>query len=100
MSINFTQIASTVSAVVGLMPIATSLVQAVEATLPAGTPGAAKLDVVKVGLQSAYNASGTVATEFATIWPHLQAIIAAIVAALNSIGVFKKSAPAVAAPAA
>ncbi len=94
---NITQIVQIGSAIASLYPVASQMVGAVEQAFPAGTPGAVKLGAVKAGLQTAYSVGGAVVIEFEQLWPHLQAIITAIVAGLNAIGIFKKSTPAPAA---
>jgi hypothetical protein len=91
---NIQAIIQVASAVGSLLPVAGTFVQAVESAMPAGTPGAAKLETVRVGMASVYNASGEVAVAFETVWPHLQAVIASLVAIYNSMGIFHKDAPA------
>lgn len=91
---NIAQIVQVASAVGSLLPVAGTFVQAIESAMPAGTPGAAKLETVRVGMASVYNASGEAAIAFEALWPHLQAIIGSLVAAYNAVGMFRKTAPA------
>ena len=73
-----------------LLPVLASTVQAVEVSLPPGTDGAKKMEAVRLLLQTAYESEQTTAVAFAQVWPVLQVSIAAIVAANNTAGVFKK----------
>ncbi len=91
---NITQLIQTAETVASLLPVVGTFVKAVEDVMPAGTSGQQKLETVRAGIQSVYNASGQVAVEFNAIWPHLQSLIAMLVAAYNAVGIFRKTAPA------
>lgn len=72
---------SIIQAVVQLLPTILNIVQAVEAIMPAGTPGAAKLDTAKNLIQSAYATVQSTTTTFEQVWPSINAVITAVVAA-------------------
>lgn len=71
---------------VKLLPIAIQLVQTLEATLPSGTPGAAKMDAVKNGLTSVVAAEGTLAPLFEQAWPVIQALVSSLVGTFRKHG--------------
>jgi hypothetical protein len=91
MNFNLSQAVAVGSAVAQLLPVAAQMVQAVENAMPAGTPGATKLDAVKVGLNSVYTLAGAAEVQFAQLWPHLQVMINGFVTVFNRLGIFKKA---------
>lgn len=91
---NINQIVQVASAVGSLLPVAANLVQAVEKAMPENTPGATKLEAVRVGISSVYNAGNEAVVAFESIWGPLQAMIATLVAAYNAAGMFRKTSPA------
>lgn len=78
--------------VASLLPLLTSLVQTVEATLPAGTPGAAKLKAVEDALASAYAKEQSLSVAFSEVWPALSGIASSLVATFKAAGTFTSSA--------
>jgi|GEM_PF-6200671 len=85
-------------AVASLLPILSSLVQLVEASLPAGTPGAAKLKAVEDALASVYAKEQIASASFNEIWPLLAGVAGSLVASFKATGLFtssKQVAPAV-----
>lgn len=91
---NFAMIIQIIEAVAELMPVVSKAVQAVEQAMPAGTPGAQKLDAVRTMIANAYTAEQNVQVAFDQVWPSLQAMINMMVASFNAAGVFKKATPA------
>jgi hypothetical protein len=75
-------------AVAALMPLLTSLVQTVEAALPAGTPGATKLDAVKNAIQSVYEKEQLATASFSEVWPLLSGVVDTLVATFKATGAF------------
>lgn len=71
-----------------LLPLVAQLVDAAEAALPAAGQGAQKLAMVRSALESALAIGGQVGVAFESVWPTLQGIIGAIVAARNAAGAF------------
>lgn len=88
--------------IVKLLPLAIQLVQMLEATLPAGTPGTAKMDAVKNGLTSVVAAEGIAAPLFEQAWPALHAVTSSMVDTFQkhgtSNGEFKPTATVAAEP--
>lgn len=78
-----------------LFPLLLSAVKAVEEAIPLPGQGKRKLDLVLDVLKSAYDAGDDLLREFT--WEKVVQvaipIISKIVAALNDLGVFKKSVP-------
>ena len=78
-----------------LFPLLLSAIQAVEEAIPLPGQGKKKLDLVLDVLKSAYDAGDELLRSFA--WEKVVQvavpIITKIVAALNELGVFKKSVP-------
>jgi hypothetical protein len=91
---NFTQIIATANAVASLLPVVATLVQGVENAMPAGTPGAMKLEAVKSGLASIYAAEQNLSVHFDAIWVPLQGMITTLVNAFNAAGLFVRKAQA------
>lgn len=92
---NLTKIVQTASALASLLPAAATLVQAVEAAMPAGTSGATKLEAVRVGINAVYSAGEQIAVEFAAVWGPLSAMISTLVTAYHAAGIFAtKTTPA------
>lgn len=74
-----------------LFPLVIQAVQAIEAAIPTGGNGQAKLELIKNTLQSAYDASTQAFGTFEQIWPVLKNVVSGIVTAFNATGIFKKS---------
>ena len=78
-----------------LFPLLLSAVLAVEEAIPIAGQGKKKLDLVLDVLKSAYDTGDELLCEFP--WQKVvqiaEPMIAKIVAALNELGIFKKSAP-------
>lgn len=87
---NFAQV---IAAVAGLIAPAIQVVQSVEAAVPAGTKGSDKLAMVKNTLISAESVVEGVTPVVMSVWPVLEQLIAAAVAAFNAAGLFKRSTP-------
>lgn len=97
---SFITIASNViakfQAVAALLPLLTSLVQTVEATLPAGTAGATKLKAVEDALASVYEKEQVATASFNDVWPLLAGVAGTLVATFKATGAFTSSTAAVA----
>lgn len=74
-----------------LMPEIIAIIQIVEAALPQNGQGAAKLEIVRSTLASAYGSINQASITFDQLWPTLQVAITGLVAAYNAAGTFKKS---------
>ena len=72
-----------------LFPVIVELVKTVEAAVPIGGQGAAKLSMFKAMLQSAYGHFTDTTVAFDALWPMLQPIIGSLVSMYNSSGLFK-----------
>ena len=79
-----------IKTVLGLLPVVVEAVKAIETALPESGAGAQKLEIIKATLSSAYEVANDTVASFESIWPVLSSMIAAIVAAFNAAGVFKK----------
>ncbi|KAF1009500.1 MAG: hypothetical protein GAK28_00138 [Luteibacter sp.] len=86
--------------VANLIPLLTALVQGIEAALPAGTPGAAKLKAVEDALASAYAKEQNASVAFSEVWPALSGIASSLVATFKAAGTFQSSKPSAPAPVA
>lgn len=81
--------------IASLIPLLTSMVQIVEAALPAGTPGAVKLKAVEDALASAYAKEQNASVAFSEVWPALSGIASSLVATFKAAGTFQSSKVAV-----
>lgn len=63
-----------------VLPLLKQLIDAAEPLFPGSGNGAKKLEVVRVGLQSAINVVGDATVSFDAIWPMISPVIGAIVA--------------------
>jgi hypothetical protein len=73
-----------------LLPLIIEAMKLVEQTLPAGTPGAQKLEMVKQILVQANTVASNPMTTFEKLWPAISGTITALVTTFNATGVFKK----------
>lgn len=87
---NFAQVVSQLASLIGPT---IEVVKAVESAVPAGTKGADKLAIVKDTLTKADAVVNAAAPVVASLWPVLESIIAAAVAAFNASGIFRRSKP-------
>ena len=78
---------------VALLPLISGFVKQVEDMFPQAGAGAAKLEAVRKMLENAFATVTELGITFDQIWPMLKGAIEAIVAAANSLGLFKKAAP-------
>lgn len=77
--------------VLTLFPLLVETVKAIEAAIPQGGQGQAKLEAVRVVLESAYKTANDATVAFEALWPMLSQTVTAIVAMLNATGQFKVS---------
>ena len=68
--------------IVKLIPALIALVKEIEAAIPEGGQGAAKLTAVRQIVEAAYD-------NFNEIWPIAEKVVSALVGLFNSAGVFK-----------
>lgn len=87
----FTKLLNITKVVAAIYPVVVTFVENVENSLPAGTPGAQKLEIVKQYLQSLWGTLSGVEATFEEVWPSIAALVGALVTAYNSLGVFKKN---------
>lgn len=76
---------------IGLLPTLIEAIKAIEAAVPQGGQGAAKLDAVRAIIQSGYNVASALTPSFEQLWPVLSGIAGAVVTLFNKTGVFVKS---------
>jgi len=84
------QFLQTVKLIISLFPVLLEAVKAAEAALPGGGNGAQKLALVRVIIESAYALAGDVKEAFDKIWPALEKVVDAVVAAFNVTGIFRR----------
>lgn len=77
--------------VLSLFPAIIEAVRAIEAALPQGGAGTAKLDAVRTTLQGAYSIAQNAEVQFENVWPAISAAVGAAVTLFNSTGLFKKA---------
>jgi hypothetical protein len=73
-----------------LLPLLIEAVKAIEAAVPQGGQGAAKLDLIRQTLQAGYEVASDATVKFEAIWPALQSVIGSVVTLFNATGAFKK----------
>lgn len=83
---------TTIKLVLSLLPVIIDAVKAIEAALPAGGQGAAKLDAIRAMLQSAYSVASDATASFESVWPAISGTVSAVVSLFNKAGVFSKGA--------
>lgn len=81
-----------VKLILSLFPLIIQAVQAVEAAVPAGGNGAAKLDSIRQVLQGAYSIANDAAGKFEDVWPAISGTVGAVVSLFNKTGAFKTGA--------
>lgn len=79
----------TLRLVITLLPVLIEAVTAIEAAMPQGGQGEAKLAAVRQILQGVYAATNELAVSFDRVWPALSATVSAVVALKNAAGQFK-----------
>ncbi len=85
------QFLSVVKMILTMLPAIIEAIKAIEAALPAGGQGAAKLDAIRGVLQSAYGVASDATERFEAVWPAISGTVSALVALFNKAGVFQKS---------
>lgn len=84
------QLLSTIRLILSLLPLILDTVKAIEAALPDGGQGKAKLALIRETLASAFDVADDVTTSFEKIWPALERTVGAVVGLFNTVGAFKK----------
>jgi hypothetical protein len=87
-------ILSTFSTLLNLFPLVIQAIQVAEAAFPHANAGAAKLEMVKGMVASAYQTADTAGQAFEIIAPGVEAMVKTGVAIFNAAGSFKTAAPA------
>ena len=83
---NFLQI---VKLILSMLPAIIEAVKAIEAAMPAGGQGAAKLDAIRGILSSAYAIASDAQAQFDSVWPAISGTVSAVVGMFNRAGAFK-----------
>lgn len=76
--------------VLTILPLILDAVKAIEAALPEGGKGSAKLQMIKDVLQASYSTASDISMSFDQLWPTLEKTVTAVVTLYNSTGAFKK----------
>lgn len=74
-----------------LLPLIIEAIKAIEAAMPAGGNGAAKMEVIKTTVQSAMEVAKTTETTFEAVWPTISAMSSGVVSLFNAVGLFQKT---------
>ena len=82
---------SIIKLALSLLPIIIEAIKAIEAALPTGGNGAAKMDVIKTTVQTAMDTATEVEHTFSSVWPTINAMASGVVSLFNTVGLFKKS---------
>lgn len=85
-----TKLINIAKAVAALYPLLAQFVEQVEHMLPENGNGAQKLQIVREWLAAAYASFNGMSATFDEVWPTLERLIAALVASMNQLGLFKK----------
>jgi len=73
-----------------LLPIIIEAIKAIEAAMPAGGNGAAKMEVIKTTVQSAMTVADQAEHTFEAVWPTISAMSSGVVSLFNAVGLFTK----------
>lgn len=84
------QFIAIIKAALALLPVIIEAIKALEAAMPESGAGSAKLGVIRATLDAGYEKAADTVGTFDQIWPVLEKMIAAVVAAYNVAGIFKK----------
>lgn len=84
------QALQTIKLVLSLLPMIIEAVKAIEAALPDGGKGEAKLALVRQAIAAGYSVATDTVASFEAMWPAIERTVAAVVALFNAVGVFKK----------
>lgn len=76
--------------ILSLLPVLVEAIKAAEGFFEGSGKGAAKLELIRVALESAYGLTKDARGTFAEIWPALEGFISNAVAVFNRVGTFKK----------
>lgn len=86
-----TKFLTLVQLVLQLFPALIQFVRQIEAVIPEGGQGAAKLDLIRTMLEKAFAAVGAIGVTWSEVWPVLQSMIDRLVALFNAAGTFRKT---------
>ena len=73
-----------------LLPLLIETVRVIEAAMPQGGNGAAKLGLIRETIQSAFTVATDTSVQFEALWPAIQSVVGAIVSMFNTLGEFRK----------
>lgn len=68
-----------------IAPVIMGLIDTVDAAMPAGSPGKAKLDAFEALLRQAVAAEQSIAPTFDAAWPLVSQLVASVIAAKKSL---------------
>lgn len=85
------QLVQTLRLILTLLPLIIEAVRAIEAALPDGGKGDAKLTVVRQSIEAGYAVASDTATTFEVVWPALERTVSAVVTMFNTVGAFRKA---------
>lgn len=76
--------------IISILPILIEAITIVENAMPGKSNGEAKLSTIKSIIETTYTSSNDVTFKLEKLWPTIQNVIAGLVSAFNSAGIFKK----------
>ncbi|CAI10239.1 hypothetical protein ebA7264 [Aromatoleum aromaticum EbN1] len=83
------QVLHTLKLILSLLPLILEAVRAIEAALPEGGQGAAKLALLRQTIEAAASTVTGGIGAFEQLWPAIERTVAAVVTLYNSTGAFK-----------
>lgn len=84
------QAIQTIRLILSLLPMILEVVRAIEAALPEGGNGAAKLALVRQAIEAGYSVATDTAASFEAMWPAIEKTVGAVVALFNTVGTFRR----------
>lgn len=84
----FGQMESIAKTIGAVWPAVDAFVKQVESSFPVGSPGSTKLAAVKSFVSATWATVDGIVVSFESAWPTLEALVTALVAAYNTIGLF------------
>lgn len=80
----------TLRLILTLLPLIIEAVRAIEAALPDGGKGEAKLALVRQSIEAGYSVATDAVGAFETVWPAIERTVSAVVTLFNASGTFRK----------
>lgn len=84
------QVLQILKLILSLLPLILDTVRAIEAALPEGGNGSAKLALVREAISAGYSVASDAVTSFEQAWPAIEKVVGAAVTLFNTAGAFKK----------